>query len=162
MPDPWAWRAGACPRPHSELVTGPQSTPRPPHFPASSPFLLPLVPLLQDHQDIGNACPPWPPTPACPPVLLWVHTLMASLPQKAWVPDCPGDTGSVIQETCTRLSHPGEAYTGNSSRMLLRDSGGFVISLDGNSKEQENWGPSSFRKSECGEDEKINCKDGMC
>ena len=76
MPDPRAWRGQVlCPRPHSELVTGPQSTPQASPFPASNPFLLPLAPRAPGPpRRQSNACPPWPPHPRLSSrVLLWVH-----------------------------------------------------------------------------------------
>ena len=85
MPDPRAWRRQVlCPRPHSELVTGPQSTPQASPVSASSPFLLPLAPTAPEPpRRQTNACPPWPPHPRLSSSpSLGAHTLKASLPQR--------------------------------------------------------------------------------
>lgn len=137
MPDPWAWReAGALPRAHSELVTGPQSTPQASPFPASSPFLLPLVPTASRTTKSMKQClptrgHPHPSLSSQSPFSGCTHPDGFSAPEKAWVPTHSLVTQDHHQETCTRLSHPGEAYTGNSSRMLLRDSGALSFPLMG-------------------------------
>ena len=115
-PDTWAWRGQVlCPRPHSELVTGPQPTPGPPQSqPRVCSFHL-WPPRLWDHQD------PRPtlarhghPTPDCPPEALsgCRHLGGFSATEKAWA----GIRSLVTQdpnhrETCMRFSHFGEAYT---------------------------------------------------